>query len=214
MPPVLRSEVDRLPEKFRRPIELCYWEGLTSEEAAARLGCPTGTLKWRLARARETLRGRLSRLGIALAAVFLLRLSAANAGMSGLRSRSGGTGPGRLGGGDGGEDPVPLDLFGETLELAVYLRDVPLSVLRADHAAHRPRTSRRRWENGIYLALIAVALISSMVTSVPALMSSMAVAGPGRATPPGAKSASLSTTFDPFEAGEADAVAAAVKPCH
>ena len=52
--PTLRAEVDRLPEKYRRPIKLCYWEGLSNEEAAERLRCPTGTLKWRLFQARGT----------------------------------------------------------------------------------------------------------------------------------------------------------------
>ncbi|OJW05646.1 MAG: hypothetical protein BGO49_22275 [Planctomycetales bacterium 71-10] len=67
--PALRAEIERLPEKYRRPIELCYWDGLTSEQAATLLRCPAGTLKWRLAQAREDLRGRLGRAGIALAAL-------------------------------------------------------------------------------------------------------------------------------------------------
>ncbi len=66
---VLRAEVDRLPERYRRPIELCYWDGLSNDQAAERLGCPTGTLKWRLSRARVTLRGRLARVGVSPMAV-------------------------------------------------------------------------------------------------------------------------------------------------
>lgn len=69
--PAVRAEIERMPEKYRRPIELCYWDGLTSEQAAAQLRCPTGTLKWRLSRAREDLRGRLGRAGIALVALLL-----------------------------------------------------------------------------------------------------------------------------------------------
>ena len=71
--PTLRAEVDRLPEKYRRPIELCYWEGLSNEEAAERLQCPTGTVKWRLSRAREILRRRLARVGAALTALLMWR---------------------------------------------------------------------------------------------------------------------------------------------
>jgi RNA polymerase sigma factor (sigma-70 family) len=71
---VLHAEVDRLPEQFRRPILLCYLEGRTNEEAARLLGCPSGTLKTRLARGREILRGRLARRGIALTAALLLLL--------------------------------------------------------------------------------------------------------------------------------------------
>lgn len=70
---VVHEEIDRLPERLRQPILLCYLEGLTNEDAARHLGCPSGTLKVRLAKAREILHGRLARRGIALsAALFLL----------------------------------------------------------------------------------------------------------------------------------------------
>src|SRR5262249_13903542 len=41
---VLCEEVNRLAEKYRAPIVLCYLEGKTNEEAARRLGCPKGTV--------------------------------------------------------------------------------------------------------------------------------------------------------------------------
>ena len=69
--PDLHREVNSLPEKYRVPIVLCYFEGLTHEQAAARLGCPLGTVKGRLTRARELLQRRLSRRGIALTSVTL-----------------------------------------------------------------------------------------------------------------------------------------------
>jgi RNA polymerase sigma factor (sigma-70 family) len=65
---VLREEVSRLPEKYQAPVVLCYLEGMTNEEAARRLGCPTGTILSRLARGRDKLRGRLARRGVALSA--------------------------------------------------------------------------------------------------------------------------------------------------
>jgi hypothetical protein len=50
---------------------LCYFEGLTLDEAARRLRCPAGTLRSRLARAREKLKIRLARRGVAVPAVAL-----------------------------------------------------------------------------------------------------------------------------------------------
>src|SRR5262249_13062243 len=60
---VLHEELSRLPEKYRAPLLLCYWEGKTQEDAAAQLGWSKGTLKERVHRARDLLRGRLTRPG-------------------------------------------------------------------------------------------------------------------------------------------------------
>jgi RNA polymerase sigma factor (sigma-70 family) len=57
----LDEELNRLPEKFRAPLVLCYLEGKTHEEAARLLDCPPGSMSWRLARAQEALRARLVR---------------------------------------------------------------------------------------------------------------------------------------------------------
>jgi RNA polymerase sigma factor (sigma-70 family) len=62
--PLLREEVNRLPESYRLPVELCYLDGKTNEEAARQLRCPVGTIKGRLWRARQTLRDRLIRRGV------------------------------------------------------------------------------------------------------------------------------------------------------
>ena len=62
---LVRAEVDRLPEVDRLLLQLTYWQGKTYEEAAALLSWPIGTVRSRLSRVRERLRGRLARLGLA-----------------------------------------------------------------------------------------------------------------------------------------------------
>ena len=54
----LHVEIDRLPEKYRAPIILCYLEGRTIAEASRQLGWPVGTAAGRLARARKRLHER------------------------------------------------------------------------------------------------------------------------------------------------------------
>jgi polysaccharide export outer membrane protein len=71
---VVHEEIDRLPERLRLPVLLCYLEGRTNEDVAKDLGCPSGTVKFRLAKAREVLHGRLSRRGITLTVALLLLL--------------------------------------------------------------------------------------------------------------------------------------------
>ena len=66
---VLHEEIGRLPDRFRSAVVLCYLEGLTHEMAAEQLGCPVGTIRSRLATARERLRRRLTRRGVAPAAI-------------------------------------------------------------------------------------------------------------------------------------------------
>ncbi len=74
--PVLDEEIQRLPEKYRLVIILCYFRGQTHAEAVRELGCPRGTIGVRLQRARELLRGRLTRRGLALSAATLAVLAA------------------------------------------------------------------------------------------------------------------------------------------
>src|SRR5262249_40063335 len=57
---IMDEEVNRLPERYRAPIILCFLQGRTHEEAARELQWPLGTLKCRIVRARERLRVRLT----------------------------------------------------------------------------------------------------------------------------------------------------------
>jgi RNA polymerase sigma factor (sigma-70 family) len=62
----LDEELQRLPEKHRAPLVLCYLEGKTNEQAAHILGCPVGSMSARLSHARERLRAGLARRGYAV----------------------------------------------------------------------------------------------------------------------------------------------------
>lgn len=75
----LHEEVSRLPERYRVPVVLCELEGLTYQEAAIRLHCPVGTIGVRLKRARQRLRVRLTRRGLAPSAGLLGALLGARA---------------------------------------------------------------------------------------------------------------------------------------
>ena len=63
---ILDQELQRLPEKYRLPLLLCYLEGRTRDEAAQQLGWTTGKLRGLLDRGREQLRSQLVRRGVTL----------------------------------------------------------------------------------------------------------------------------------------------------
>src|SRR6478672_9397573 len=71
----LDEELQRLPERLRSPLLLCYLSGVTRDEAAEQLGWSLSTLKRRLDEGRTALRGRLERRGISAAGLALVVLS-------------------------------------------------------------------------------------------------------------------------------------------
>ncbi len=65
----VHEEIGRLPERYRRAVVLCHFEGLTHAEAASRLGCAPGTVGSLVSRARDLLRDRLARRGLSAGAL-------------------------------------------------------------------------------------------------------------------------------------------------
>jgi RNA polymerase sigma factor (sigma-70 family) len=61
---ILDEEVTRLPAPYRLAVLLCCLEGLSQEEAAARLGWTPGSVKGRLERGRGRLHARLVKRGL------------------------------------------------------------------------------------------------------------------------------------------------------
>jgi RNA polymerase sigma factor (sigma-70 family) len=66
---ILHEELNRLAEKYRAPLMLCYLQGMTQDEAARQLAWSINTFRRRLGRGRGLLQARLERRGLGLAAV-------------------------------------------------------------------------------------------------------------------------------------------------
>jgi RNA polymerase sigma factor (sigma-70 family) len=87
----LDHELQRLPDKLRAPLLLCYYDACTQDEAARRLGWSLGTLRRRLDQARDLLRVRMTARGATLGAGLLATVLAtrgARAAVSGILSRT------------------------------------------------------------------------------------------------------------------------------
>jgi RNA polymerase sigma factor (sigma-70 family) len=79
---LLDEELDRLSPIYRAPLVLCYLQGLTRDEAAARLGIPPNTVKSQLDRGRKKLADALTRRGVVLGASLLALVATSPAGAS------------------------------------------------------------------------------------------------------------------------------------
>ena len=77
---VIHQEIDRLPDRYRRPVVLCYLEDMTYQQAADQLRWSEATTRGRLARARDLLRARLTRRGVTLAGTGLILAGGATPG--------------------------------------------------------------------------------------------------------------------------------------
>jgi RNA polymerase sigma-70 factor (ECF subfamily) len=56
----LQAALDALPEEFRAPVVLFYFQGFSYKDIASQLQVPVGTVMSRLSRAKAQLRARLS----------------------------------------------------------------------------------------------------------------------------------------------------------
>jgi RNA polymerase sigma factor (sigma-70 family) len=147
---LLEEEVSRLPERYRRPVVLCYLEGLTNEEAARRLACPKGTVLSRLSRAREQLRQRLARRGLDLASGALPAALASEPAPEALVAAVGQAGPLLRAGGAAGLSTsvlilakgVMFSMFLRKLEVAgLVLLVMALAASGAGWLTRRPATA-------------------------------------------------------------------------
>lgn len=86
--PILDRELDGLPEKYRVPLLLHYFQGRTQEDIAQEMGRGVGTISTWLHRGRELLRGRLARAGAAVSGGVLVSLIAQNAASAAVSSGS------------------------------------------------------------------------------------------------------------------------------
>ena len=80
---IIAEELAAMPDKYRSVLVLCGLEGRANTEAAEILGCPKGTVDSRLATAKQKLKDRLLKRGVALGtlvAIDQLLPECANAG--------------------------------------------------------------------------------------------------------------------------------------
>ena len=145
---IIQQEVQRLPEKYRSVVVLCYWQGLNQEQAAARLGCPLGTVRSRLARARDLLHRRLTKRGLApLAAMLTVALDRNSSAAQMLRL-----------------SPVPAQLIQSTIRAACQVA-AGQATAQVVSAAVASLVQRVFWSmamikmNGLGMGLVLVGLI-------------------------------------------------------
>jgi RNA polymerase sigma factor (sigma-70 family) len=83
---ILHEEMHGLTEGYRAALLLCYWEGMTRDEAAEQLGMSPGAFKKFLERARNLLGSRLVRRGLIPSSAIFAALLTENVVQAGLSS--------------------------------------------------------------------------------------------------------------------------------
>ena len=166
---MLHDEVDRLPERLRAPLVLCYLEGLTYGAAAQQLGLSEGTLRGRLAQARKRLHRQLNWRGVSVAAVPL------NSGLPVLSV-----------------SPVPQSLVVSTVRLALGSTSVNTATVLAREVM------KVMLLNQLRIAGVVVLIASACVTAglAWAVGPKPAAQPPAAAAPPVAAAAATTTLSD------------------
>src|SRR3954453_2011260 len=73
---IVQAELNEMPAKYRMPLILHYYGGLSREEMARELNCKANTLGVRLHRGRDMLAKRLAKRGVSVSGVILGVLTA------------------------------------------------------------------------------------------------------------------------------------------
>ena len=137
----VHEEVDRLPAGFRAAVVLCALEGLTCEQAARRLGWPSGTVRSRLARGKARLRDRLARRGYAPSVA---------AGLAGATPTAG---------------SVPAALTRQTVRGATLAAADPRAAALARGVLRMTAMTPLRWAASTALAFVAIVALRSTATA-------------------------------------------------
>jgi len=178
---ILDEELTRLSPRYQKPILLCYVEGKTTAEAGEILGCPKGTVLSRLSRAREKLRARFLRRGLALSATAVVTLLSETAGAA----------------------AVPPGLVQATAEAASSFalgKAASAGAVSAPVAALTKGVLTSMLLAKLKTATILLALTAALVTGVWASYPGMGQAGAVRRTPnPGAVPAGFAPAGDQTE---------------
>lgn len=81
----LGEEIEKLPVIYREPLVLNFFEEMSREEIAVRMGIPVGTVKTRLERGKKRLGDALAKRGVVSGFAMLTFLTVARAGPSTLK---------------------------------------------------------------------------------------------------------------------------------
>jgi RNA polymerase sigma-70 factor (ECF subfamily) len=188
---ILDEEIHRLPARYREPLILTSLEGRTHQEVALLLRCPRETISTRVARARQMLKQRLTRRGLALTSLTAAALVPQTTC----------------------DGAVPAGLVGATARAATCLAggvsfDTGVAVMRAALLAERVSRSMflTRW-----LTLLATSLgAAALAVGMGSLAYSFTSSRPGAAVPmtadppaPDAVPKGAATKARPAEEGDA-----------